>query len=114
MHGIFPFVGGPRYARQRHVARLFRHRPRDATGRVVRRTRRLASRTDGAPAAPSRREVSLFVSEGASGRFSEPIPELRPFYDWDEVLARVDAEQGAKRPLRVVVYPCAPLQVLPA
>jgi hypothetical protein len=31
---------------------------------------------------------------------------------WPDALARVDREQDGRRDLEVVVYPCAPLQVL--
>ena len=113
LHGVFPFVGGPRYARQRHVARLIRHRPADAAVRIARRARRLRSRRP-PPLPQTRRQVSLFVTEGRPGRLPEQIPEMRAFYDWDEVVERVAAEQDRGRPLRVAVYPCAPLQVLTA
>jgi len=40
------------------------------------------------------------------------IPGLRVASSWEEVLAAIAREQASRRPLKAVVYACAPLQCL--
>jgi hypothetical protein len=37
---------------------------------------------------------------------------MRVLHDWDEILKIVREEQGGRDQLNVVVYPCAPLQII--
>jgi hypothetical protein len=55
--------------------------------------------------------IWLHAPAAPAGSLPAAIPGMTAVGDWPGVLERVRAEQG-DRPLRVVVYPCAPLQVL--
>jgi nickel-dependent lactate racemase len=114
LHGVFPFVGGSRFAQQLHLGRIVRHRPSHAADRIGRRIWRAATggAGGGPSAAPPRLPISLFVPGVTRSPLPDHIPGMRLAHDWGDVVERITAEQGAGRNLRVVVYPCAPLQIL--
>jgi nickel-dependent lactate racemase len=113
LHGVFPFVGGSRFAQQLHLTRVIRHRPAYAADRIGRRIRRAATgRTGRSPSLAPRLPVSLFAPGPTRSSLPDHIPGMQILHEWSDVVDRITAEQGAGRNLRVVVYPCAPLQVL--
>ena len=66
------------------------------------------------PAMPGRTAANpiwLYAPAAPTGSLPAAIPGMTRVDSWPELLVRVRAEQG-DRPLRVAVYPCAPLQVL--
>jgi nickel-dependent lactate racemase len=118
-HGLFPFVNEPRFARQRHLIRRARARPEDVPRKLAGRVRRLAGvagRQSRASAStdhgPSPRSTWLYAPGAADGALPATIPGMTALYSWQQVIDNITREQGEKRPLNVIVYPCAPLQVL--
>lgn len=129
-HGLFPFINGPRFQRQRHLMRVVTTTP----SKVPLKGARLVSRKVGsafgrAPgpgrtAPPSSAEGERWDSGGrttpiwlyAVGRPPESlpakIPEMVAVYEWSEILERIRQEQRGRSKLKAVVYPCSPLQVL--
>jgi nickel-dependent lactate racemase len=112
-HGLFPFVGGPRRQRSLHLARTVAARPGAVPAKVAGRLRTALDRSRGATAAPApARRIWLHVPGPPPADLPAEIPQMTALSSWDEVLARVAAEQGQRPDLEVVIYPCAPLQVL--
>jgi lactate racemase len=123
-HGLFPFVGGPRFQRQRHLARIVATTPsavpREGRRVAVRGLKSIARRISPvAVSAAKGRQVAgtanpmwLYVPERPPGGLPAPLPGMTALYRWDDAIERIRNEQGDGRPLKVVVYPCAPLQVL--
>ena len=113
-HGLYPFVGISRRDDLLALVRTLRARPADVPAKAVARlTRPLRGRG-------SRPTTSLgTVSAYPIHLFATHAPELPPLIrgmvthtSWRAVRDRIHREQGARSRLSVVVYPCAPLQVL--
>jgi nickel-dependent lactate racemase len=123
-HGLFPFGPDPRRWRYRHMARRARARPGVIPGKLVRRAartlRRLgpvpagvrSERAAGAAPAPPQRPIALHAPGRVAGELPTNLPGMTAVYSWDEVIQRIELEQGGRDDLRVAVYPCAPLHVL--
>ena len=121
-HGLFPFVGKPRFDRQRHMARSAIARPRSVprkAGQVLRRIARVRARAGGSAPPPSSRNgkatnpIWLYVPEEERSRdLPSEIPQMTLTDSWESVLEKVSREQGGRSELAVTVYPCAPLHVL--
>lgn len=109
-HGLFPFADMPRLPRERHLLRKVRARPAAVPVGAARRFRaRLGRRSAHAATA---RPVLLFLPDGRPISFPHLVPGMTVVTDWRDVLAHIAEEQGVANDLDVVVYPCAPLQVL--
>jgi len=120
-HGLFPFANGTRFQRPAHLARKVRVQPRAAAakagGLAVRRVRAAVSeRRAGTASKPAGqagvRPILLYVPGQRPGSLPADLPGMTLVYKWEDVLARIADEQGGRDALEVVVYPCAPLQVL--
>jgi nickel-dependent lactate racemase len=122
LHGLYPFLNGPRFDSQRQLARRITHMSRaQLAAKAVRRIRSLArkrTRPQAAGEAP-RNPILLFTPEAvpdslpAETALWHGSPERLVTVDkWAAILTRVAQEQVGKANLDVVVYPCAPLQVL--
>jgi nickel-dependent lactate racemase len=119
-HGLFPFVDVPRFYRQRALYRTARWRPRELPRRVLRKARAVARRgwvatadrgrapRDGPPSTGPIWLVGAMVS------LPPEIPGMCALGSWTDALQRARDEQGGDRALSVVVYACAPLQVIGA
>jgi D-aspartate ligase len=126
-HGLFPFVNAPRFQRQRHFMRVVATTPSKAPLKGA----RLVSRKVGSvlgqavrrdqPASPGSAEVVpggrtapiwLFAVGQPPGSLPAKIPGMVAVYEWSEILQRIRHEQAGRSGLKVVAYPCAPLQVL--
>lgn len=114
LHRIFPFVNGPRFSEQRHLARKLiwggpRILPAKVAGRVKRRWQALRqpAQTNG-PNHP----LWLYQPVEAGSPLPEGLPEFGRVRGWAEVLERVTREQAGREQVRVEVYGCSPLQVL--
>jgi nickel-dependent lactate racemase len=120
-HGLFPFPNGTRFQRQIHLARKMRVRPRAAAAKAgalaVRRVRAAvgARRAGTAPRPAGQagvRPILLYVPGQRPGSLPAELPGMTLVHEWADVLARIGDEQGGRDALEVVIYPCAPLQVL--
>jgi hypothetical protein len=116
-HGLFPFVNLPRAQRVRQIARRVIVQPRAApqlaaAGAAARVRPRPRPRPGSSARAPAAHPIHLYPPGLAPGVLPREIPGMRPVYSWDDVVARVTAEQHGRTDLEAVVYPCAPLQVL--
>jgi nickel-dependent lactate racemase len=126
-HGLFPFVNGPRFQRQRHMLRILRTTPAAVPAKaarlvsmrlplapvLARRGRSPLRGRAGGPAANGQMTpIWLYAAGRAPGSLPRQIPGMTALYDWNDVLERVQQEQRGKHRLDVAVYPCAPLQVL--
>jgi hypothetical protein len=119
-HGLFPFMHGPRFAAQRHLLRKLSHMaPTAVPGAVSRRMRRarvlptaLRFRPSTTSAPEQRNPIWLYPPGRSPGDLPARIPGVKAVYTWSEVIERICREQAGRRALKVVLYPCAPLQVL--
>jgi nickel-dependent lactate racemase len=118
-HGLFPLVDRPRFNRERHVLRrMSAMRPREfvqkAVSRLFLKTR--ATLTSSRDPECTRQKPTHPVWLYRPGVHAEPLPSqipgMRVVCDWSEVLEQVKREQGDKNHIRVLIYPCAPLQCL--
>ena len=123
-HELFPFLNGPRFDRQRQVARRLSTMTAADMGRrlAARARRRLRPNAlvteDGGPPV-ERRPITLLTRPAAraglpshSALWHGSADRLSMFDEWQGVLDRVAIEQASARSLGVAVYPCAPIQVL--
>lgn len=117
-HGLFPFVDAPRFPRAVRLWRTARARPDVLAPRLVEAARRRINHPPrprlGATAggAPPSRGICLYTAETATTRLPARIPGMTAVAHWPAVLSRLVAEQAEVAVPRVVVYPCAPIEVL--
>jgi len=121
-HDLYPFLNGPRFDSQRQLARRIRHMsPAQVVAKVSGRIRRLTSKRARPQAAGEtpRHPIMLFTPGAVRGSLPTETalwhgsPERLVIFDqWAEILERIKREQPGRSELDVVVYPCAPLQVL--
>jgi nickel-dependent lactate racemase len=119
-HGLFPFMNLPRFHRERHLARRLSVMklnaiPAAVAGRVLPRVlaaSRRAMRPEGPPQAEQRRRTWLYPPGRQPGALPADIPQMSTIYQWSELLAQVQQEQARIPSPRVLLYTCAPLQVL--
>jgi lactate racemase len=126
-HGVYPIVRKPLFHEQRdRLRRISLMTPREMAtkimGRTIGKSRSHAmvevaespgSQSRPLPAAVSpKNPIWLY----RTGTHSDALPSsergIRILCDWRQVLETVRQEQGGRDDLDVVVYPCAPLQVL--
>ncbi len=109
-HGLFPFLNAPR-----------NHQVKSAWRKITRvGPRALAAKITGKIAGGIRRRKAsvgknqVWVYRPGEHRISLPerAGELRITNSWTRIVEAVRAEHSGKTRLRVVVYPCAPLQPL--
>jgi lactate racemase len=119
-HDLFPFTNGHRLQRQLHLARKVRARPMVVPAKAASWMRFKLQRqggataTEPAPATPeptAANPIWLYAPAAPADGLPAAIPGMATVDSWPELLVRVRAEQS-EHPLKVVVYPCAPLQVL--
>jgi nickel-dependent lactate racemase len=121
-HGLFPFINIPPFHRQRQLLRRALVMKRsEVAGRVARKivssVRRRSPAPDRAqpstPAAPAPASTILFrpVTDGIA---LPSLPNMAVVSEWTDVVNRIRGDHGDRTDLRVVIYPCAPLQGLDA
>jgi nickel-dependent lactate racemase len=117
-HGLFPYLNPPRFHHllyaMRRVAMLG---PREAVRRVSRRIQqRRRNPFARNHAADSRAAVGarpLWLYRTSPGDdLPAQIPGMQVTSSWEKIVQQVRAEQGGKERLKVLVYPCAPLQCI--
>ena len=108
-HGLFPVVNQPRYLRALQIAR------RISTMKLHEFAETVAGRLRKRPQvryAEARRPIWFYRPGDQSLDLPLDIPGYRLLNSWTDVLRAVEAEQGRGKRLKVVCYPCAPLQSL--
>ena len=123
-HGLFPFMNGPRLARQTELLRRARARPGaiplKAARRAVKKLGPLAPRrwaptprsAERPAAASTVTPVWLHPTDRDPGSLPSDIPGMIAIHSWSRLIEHVAREQGGRDALQVVVYPCGPLQVI--
>jgi nickel-dependent lactate racemase len=105
-HGLYPFLDRGLAARLRQLYRHLLVHPRQVPKAAAIKAARLLQPTSSQPLT---RPIWLYTHNAeASTRSSRPF---RATDSWEVILGRIRMEQ-ARRPLRVALYPCSPLQVL--
>jgi len=116
-HGLYPYMNFPRFHRARvmtqHIAMM---KPAEfiskITSRLRRRLRANRNRVQKHESVTQRYPLWLY----RTGPFPEKLPSRVPHFTVTcsllEILQAVQEEQGNKKHLKVLVYPCAPLQCL--
>jgi hypothetical protein len=126
-HGLFPLVRVPRHyyrvqwlrrqliaraeLRQKIVWRLKMADRRPAVPAEPQAASRPTAVPASMPPAPSR-QIHLYRPLPEAGSLDVAGTGIRVSPEWDDVLAHIAREQGGRRQLRAVVYPCSPLQIL--
>jgi lactate racemase len=118
-HGLFPFMNGPRFHRQRMLRRRIAanlNKPQRLAKKGASRlalTRIPTRRRLEQPSAPSGHPTWLYCpSPGSLARLPPRVPGFRMTSSWWEIVDGVTAEQNYESPLRTSVYTAAPLQWL--
>lgn len=125
-HALFPYLNGPRFERQLHLARRMSvANPRTLPAKAVRRGAELVSRRlrqaavhspvqayAGQIHATAQRPLLLYAPDEIAGPLPAAIPGVERLGSWERVLARIADDHRDKGRLRVAVYPCAPLHCL--
>jgi lactate racemase len=121
-HDVFPFIGGPRFRRQRNWGRSAMARPRtvprkaaDKAWQRIARARRRPGEATSAPASQARQDANpvwLYVPGEGARSFPAEIPQMTLCDTWEGLVETIIREQGPRTALEVMIYPCAPLHVL--
>lgn len=99
----------PRRAAHKLRSRLPGRRSAIASAAVAGRPRQqFAGDVSGA----GRRDIHLWAPSAAANSLPERMPGIVRSATWSEVVDRVTAEHPGNPPLRVAVYPCAPLMCM--
>ena len=112
-HGLFPVVNRPRFYRQRHIYRRISMMGVDGITRVLRgrflqRWGSVANRK----ASISKNPIWLYRPGVHSQALPSQLAGFRITPSWEEIVQAVRTEHPSSRALKVVIYPCAPLQYL--
>ena len=115
-HGLFPLVTS-RARTLVHLARVARNAPPSrlpglGVNLVGRTVRRRPSRGTAAPNRIRAQRRILFHPTGAPTDLPADLGGMQTLSTWSAVLEQVAREQGERSGLQVVIYPCAPLQVV--
>ena len=123
-HGLFPFMNLPRFHRERAMAqRISLMKPREVVDRITIRFRRSfrakfdLNRNSRLASSHESRTEKKPIWLYRTGIHVEPLPSEIPFQiratsSWSEIVRAVQKEQPEKTRLKVLLYPCAPLQWL--
>jgi len=111
-HGLFPLepptgIGRLRRRTQMIRARGWREVPRLAMA-VARRPFRARAV---APTTPRPLPILMYQTIDPPSAMPQSLPGMQILETWSDVLDTIRAQQQGRHRLRVVVYPCAPLQV---
>lgn len=118
-HGLFPFMNRPRFHRQRQIARrLSVMKPGEITRKIglsLYRSLRAKLMGNGVSQVTRKEEeypIWLYRPGSHSETLPPQIPGIRVSDSWSEIVKAVQREQAGKENLKVLLYPCAPLQCL--
>jgi nickel-dependent lactate racemase len=111
-HGLFP-LQRPRFYRQRHIARRMRMMSfGDLARKVSARVHRGVGRGQAASSPAAQNPIWVYRPGNQEEALPAQVREARTTSLWSDVVEAVRREQPAGRRLKVLVYPCAPLQCL--
>lgn len=126
-HGVYPIVRMPPFHEQRdRLRRISLMTPAEMATKIIRRTlgkfrsngsaRSAASQIPHSQPQPAtvspKNPIWLYRTGNHRDVLPSPVRGMRTLSDWSQVLETVRQEQGGREDLNVVVYPCAPLQIL--
>jgi hypothetical protein len=121
-HDLFPFIGAPRFTRERNWVRRAVARPRAVPRKAARKAwqqlARSRARGGGVTSSPTfmaQADVNpiwLYVPGEGAADMPAVLPGMKVLNEWESVLETVAREQGTRTQIKVVIYPCAPLHVL--
>lgn len=121
-HGVYPVVEKPRFHAPRDFAgRLAVMSPPEIVGKIFCRiSRRLGAgaKAPGIPMNPAKTEpkpehpIWLYRPGTHPRALPSTLREARVRTSWPEIIEAVQREQGRRNGLKVLLYPCAPLQFL--
>ncbi len=122
-HRLFPFMPLPRFHSTRTAAqRISVMRPQEFGQKLASALdRRLRTkfaeignslRRGNHKASAALHPLWLYRPQSGSSPLPSRIPSIRLRDSWQEIVQAVQEEQGERKRLKVVVYPCAPLQCL--
>lgn len=126
-HGVYPIVRMPLFHEQRDRLRRISLMSAGEIGQKI--FGKIAGKLRGSlPAAPAgsppteqnpphssakpKNPIWLYRTGNHAGGLPSPVRGMRIVYKWGEILEIVRKEQGGRENLNVVIYPCAPLQVI--
>jgi nickel-dependent lactate racemase len=119
-HGLFPLLNAPSLnSRWNRLRRILSMRPAEITRKASARLADLARRTFtpgpvAAGAGASRRHPLWLYRPGEhQDALPSEIAGIQITSSWTDIVNAVHAEQEHRRTLKVVIYPCAPLQCVP-
>ena len=126
-HGVYPIVRMPLFHEHRdRLRRISLMSSAEITGKIlgkiaggfraIRRAKPLEERNGQANRSQTstgpRNPIWLCRTGEHADRLPSPVRGIKVVHDWLEILEIVANEQGGKHHLNVLLYPCAPLQVL--
>lgn len=122
-HGVYPVTNVPRFHEKRDLLRRISvTNPKEIIRKVSRRFRRAFGRGRNRDAPTERAnepmrsipENPIWLYRPGTHRHDLPssFRDMRVNLSWPEILREVNREQGGRKSLKVLVYPCAPLQFL--
>jgi hypothetical protein len=111
-HGLFPLQPPTGRRRLRQRVEMIRARGwREVARLAVSLARRPFRARAPAPTGPRRQPILMFQTIDPPTALPRSLPGMRVVETWSDVLDTIRAQQSGRDGLRVVVYPCAPLQV---
>lgn len=124
-HGVYPIVRKPPFHEQRdRLRRISLMSPGEMAGKIMRKVAgKVRSNGDRASVAQPQAEATpapakpknpiwLYHTRNHGEALPSPVHGIHTVRDWREIVESVRREQGGRDDLNVVVYPCAPLQIL--
>lgn len=115
-HSLFPVVNVGRFHSTKTYLRFAAARPgpflKKALRTAAKRFERKTIATTAAPTAPWKHPVRLYAGPDNDRTLPSPVSGVEISHSWAGIVSAVHTEQAnAGKPLKVAVYPCAPLVV---
>jgi hypothetical protein len=107
-HGLFPVIKTRRLAAVQFIRRLSVIKPYEFVQAITRRLKRRSP----SKSTETRNPIWLYRPLKRFEDLPTNIPGYGVLDSWSDVLAAIEREQGTGRRLKVLVYPCAPIQSL--
>jgi len=126
-HGVYPIVRMPLFHEQRdRFRRISLMTPSEILQKMAEKFKRklhpeVSSYRDGQsvslersplPPLPPKKPIWLYHTGNSSQALPPEVRSMKIRYNWNEILDIVRREQDGRENLSVVVYPCAPLQII--
>jgi nickel-dependent lactate racemase len=124
-HGVYPIVRKPLFHEQRdRLRRISLMTPGEMAGKIAGKIAGKFRSNGSAPAGPRaqaeatpapakpKNPIWLYRTGHSSDVLPSPMHGIHTVGDWQRIVDSVRQEQGGRDDLDVIIYPCAPLQVL--